>query len=117
MKIDHVQLAIPPESEEAQRPFWIEGLGFDEVEKPQELQGRGGLWLTHGSTNVHLGVEKDHQPALKAHPAFLTPDLDLIAKRLQALKHPPQWDTSLPTVRRFFVSDPAGNRIEIMEDT
>ena len=66
MKIDHIQLAIPEKSEPLCRIFWTEILGFEELEKPENLRGRGGaghLGEQHGPFNrqavaapVKLGV-------------------------------------------------------------
>ncbi len=40
-----MQIAIPEESAERARAFYVELLGFDEIPKPPELASRGGLWL------------------------------------------------------------------------
>src|SRR5262249_39734294 len=44
--IDHVQLAIPPGSEDDCRRFYVNVLGLAEKPKPPVLAARGGLWLT-----------------------------------------------------------------------
>tara|TARA_B110000003_G_scaffold33813_1_gene31270 strand:- start:23 stop:169 length:147 start_codon:yes stop_codon:yes gene_type:complete len=41
MKIDHIQLAIPENSEQLCRRFWAMALGFEELEKPENLRARG----------------------------------------------------------------------------
>ncbi len=41
--IDHIQLAAPKGSEDTARKFIKNILGFDEVEKPEELKKRGGV--------------------------------------------------------------------------
>lgn len=115
MRIDHVQLAIPAGSEDAQRPFWA-ALGFAEQEKPVALRARGGLWFRAGPCAVHLGVADDFRPAQKAHPAFSVPDPDTIAETLSRQGAPVVWDDAIPGRRRFFTADPAGNRIEIVAD-
>src|SRR5262249_48190226 len=68
--IDHVQLAIPPGSEDDCRRFYVNVLGLAEKPKPPVLAARGGLWLMAGAVEIHLGVERDFRPAKKAHPAF-----------------------------------------------
>ena len=35
--LDHVQLAIPPESEASARDFYVDALGFEEISKPPVL--------------------------------------------------------------------------------
>jgi catechol 2,3-dioxygenase-like lactoylglutathione lyase family enzyme len=113
--IDHVQLAAPPGCEEAAREFFGGLLGLRELRKPPALAARGGVWFAVGDQQLHIGVEQDHTPAGKAHPAFAAAsDLDALAERLSAAGHAVLWDDELPGVRRFFVHDPWGNRLEIL---
>jgi len=115
-KLDHVQLAIPPGSEDRCRPFYIDLLGMTEVKKPDILAKRGGLWLRSGAVEIHLGVEADFRAARKAHPGLRVSDLDGLAERLAGAGFAPKWDTDLPHIRRFHVSDPVGNRLEIIAE-
>ena len=116
--IDHVQVAMPAGGEVQARAFYTGLLDFVEVAKPANLAGRGGVWFSAGEVQLHLGVEKEFQPARRAHPAFLTDDLDVLAARLRAAgcvvssDEPP-----LDGYRRIHVADPFGNRIELMEKT
>ncbi len=114
MQIDHIQLAIPAGSEARCRPFWA-AAGFTELPKPAALQARGGLWLRCGQAELHLGVDPAFTPATKAHPGFATADLDTLAKALTDHGAKLTWDTTIPTRRRFFTTDPVGNRIEFLE--
>jgi catechol 2,3-dioxygenase-like lactoylglutathione lyase family enzyme len=41
--LHHVQLAIPPGSEDACRAFYVDTLGMAELEKPAALSVRGGV--------------------------------------------------------------------------
>ncbi|MBJ6125782.1 VOC family protein [Microvirga splendida] len=115
LRLDHVQLAIPAGAEELCRPFYAGMLGMREVPKPAALAGRGGLWLESGSVRIHLGVEENFRPARKAHPAIAVADLDALARLLSEAGHEPAWDDAIPDLRRFYVEDPVGNRIEFME--
>jgi catechol 2,3-dioxygenase-like lactoylglutathione lyase family enzyme len=105
-----VQVAAPPGCEAAAREFYGELLGLVEVEKPEPLRGRGGVWFEQ----LHVGVEQDFAPARKAHPALRVEDLDGVAERLRAAGASVQWDDALPGVRRFYTADPWGNRIELL---
>ena len=49
-RLDHVQLAIPSGGEERARAFYVEVLGFEEVEKPPHLAQRGGAWFRSGES-------------------------------------------------------------------
>jgi catechol 2,3-dioxygenase-like lactoylglutathione lyase family enzyme len=111
--LHHVQLAIPRGKEDEARAFYVGVLGFTEVPKPANLAARGGLWLTSGAADVHLGVEADFRPARKAHPALLVDDLD--AMRVACAGHLLPVDEPLEGYDRAYVADPFGNRIELLQ--
>jgi len=115
--IDHLQIAAPPRCEDAARRFFGDVLGLTEVEKPAPLRARGGVWFAVGEHQLHVGIEEPFSPARKAHPAFRVTGIDELAGRLEAAGHPPRWDNDLPGYRRFYVDDPFGNRIELLEPT
>lgn len=111
--IDHIQLAMPPGGEAAARTFYRDLLGLPETPKPEPLRARGGCWFG-GPVAIHLGVDAEHRPSAKAHPALRCRDLDGVASRLEAGGFAPTWDDALPGVRRCYVRDPFGNRIELL---
>ena len=113
--VHHVQLTAPPGSEAVLRRFYVEVLGMTEVAKPAGLAARGGAWFRSGALELHLGVEDDFRPARKAHPGMLVADLPAYAERLAALGVAVEWDDAFPGYRRCYVSDPHGNRLELME--
>jgi catechol 2,3-dioxygenase-like lactoylglutathione lyase family enzyme len=115
--IDHFQIAGPRGCEGAARSFFGDVLGLAEVPKPETLRGRGGVWFAVGDHQLHVGIEEPFAPARKAHPAFRVTGIDELAARLEAAGHPPRWDDDLPGYRRFYVDDPFGNRIELLEPT
>jgi catechol 2,3-dioxygenase-like lactoylglutathione lyase family enzyme len=106
---------MPASEEETARAFYAGVLGMTEVAKPPVLSQRGGVWFrTHG-VELHLGVEAEFRPALKAHPGFVVYGLDSLAARLDAHGSPPRWDDDFPGHRRFYADDPFGNRLEFLE--
>jgi catechol 2,3-dioxygenase-like lactoylglutathione lyase family enzyme len=113
--VDHVQVAIPRGEEDTARAFYVGVLGLDEVQKPARLAGRGGCWFASGDISLHLGVEDEFRPARKAHPAFLVDGLADLEARCRAAGAEVIDDEGLDTHARFFVFDPFGNRIELME--
>ncbi len=64
---------------------------------------------------MHLGVEADFRPALKAHPAFVVDDLRSIVRDVIAAGFDVQDDEPLDGFDRAYVSDPFGNRIELLQ--
>jgi catechol 2,3-dioxygenase-like lactoylglutathione lyase family enzyme len=113
--IDHVQILMPPGSEDAARSFFGGLLGLQEVPKPEALAGRGGVWFAVGPHQLHVSSEENFAPAPRAHPAFLVEDLDALRRRLEQASVPMRDDVPVDGKRRFHVSDPFGNRIELME--
>jgi catechol 2,3-dioxygenase-like lactoylglutathione lyase family enzyme len=117
--IDHVLIAAPPGCEDEARRFFGELLGLDEVEKPEPLRARGGVWFALGSQQLHIGVDDAFVPARKAHPALRVDaeTLERYAERLAAAGELVEWNESLPDTRRFYTADPWGNRIELLADS
>ena len=112
--IDHVQLAAPPGCEAEARRFFGELLGLEELEKPESLRARGGVWFRIGAQQLHVGVEPEFAPARKAHPAFAASRYDELVARLSSAGVEVVPDDSIPGVRRGYVADPWGNRIELV---
>jgi len=115
LRIDHVQLAMPRGAEDVARAFYAGLLGLSEVAKPAGLAARGGVWFQSGEVRVHLGIEEDFRPSRKAHPAFLVRDLRRLAERLRAAGVEASPDGLMPGHERVYVTDPFGNRLELLE--
>lgn len=110
--IDHVQLAIPVGAEDVARAFYVDVLGLVEVAKPASMAARGGAWFEAGHVRVHVGVEEPFVPARKAHPALR---LHGLAEFIEETGLDATWNDEIPSVLRCHVSDPFGNRIELIE--
>lgn len=113
--LHHVQLAIPPGTEELCRDFWGGVLGMTELKKPPALAARGGCWFRGGDLEVHLGVEEDFSPNRKAHPGILVTSLQALATRLEDHGVSVTWDDNFPGHNRFYAFDRLGNRLEFLE--
>jgi catechol 2,3-dioxygenase-like lactoylglutathione lyase family enzyme len=114
--IDHCQLAAPPGCEAEARRFFGELLGLSEVKKPDVLAGRGGVWFAAGAQQLHVGVDQQFAPAVKAHPALRVrpADLESLAVRLLAAGAEVLWEEDLGGSQRFHTRDPWGNRLEMI---
>ena len=113
--LDHVQLAMPVGQEDRARAFYEGVLGLTEEPKPPHLAVRGGVWFHHGNVRIHLGVDAHFTPATKAHPALVVRNLDALVARCAAAGFTPIDDQPLDGFVRTYVSDPFGNRIELLE--
>ena len=111
-----MQVAAPVDCESDARAFYGELLGLAELDKPEALRGRGGVWFACGDHQLHVGVTSDFSPATKAHPALRVDQavLDPLAERLTAAGSAVQWDDAIPGTRRFYTADPWGNRVELL---
>ncbi len=116
LALDHIQLAIPKDGEAKARAYWCDLVGLGEIAKPQALQSRGGLWLRLAGAELHLGVQIPFTPAQKAHPGLQTDDITSLATRLTQAGHKLTWDTRLSPRKRFFTTDPFGNRLEFLQN-
>ena len=114
--LHHVMIAIPVEGETRARDFYIRLLNLVEVPKPTALASRGGLWLSSGSLDIHLGTDPQFVPARKAHIALIFEDLGQVVALLTSAGHTAsRVESELPGLLRCYVDDPFGNRIELMQ--
>lgn len=113
--LHHVQLAMPAGAEDRARDFYDGVLGLPEVEKPLDLQSRGGCWFRSSAVEVHLGVDPDFRPEAKAHPAFIVDSLGPVAERLEKAGYEVDYDVPIIGFNRFHTRDPFGNRLEFLE--
>jgi catechol 2,3-dioxygenase-like lactoylglutathione lyase family enzyme len=113
-RLDHVQICIPPGEEERAREFYARVLGLEEIEKPDALKPRGGLWFQIADIQLHIGVE-EAQGKSKRHPAFEVEDLEGIREYLRGQSVEIRDEIPVPGLSRFSFFDPFGNRIEFME--
>jgi len=117
IRLDHVQVAAPRREgvEDEARAFYGGLLGMVEIEKPDALKANGGVWFSTGTGELHVGIEEPFSPARKAHPAFQVRDLASLRTVLETASLPTAEAEVIPGVTRFYVYDPFGNRIELME--
>ena len=113
--IEHVQLAMPRGQEDIARNFYSGLLEIPEVAKPSELAKRGGVWFERGMLRIHLGVDPEFRPARKAHPGLLVRGLNTLVGKLRRSGIDVIEAEPLPGFNHVYVSDPFGNRIELME--
>lgn len=115
-RINHVQVTIPTGAEDAARAFYCDLLGLREINKPESLKSRGGLWLQVGEQQVHLGIEDGaDRSRSRAHIAYEVDDLVAWRQRLGAAGTKIEDSIPIPCYDRFECRDPFGNRIEFIQ--
>lgn len=106
---------MPAGGEDEARRFYGSILGLREVVKPDALAGRGGCWFAGSGVAIHLAAESGFRPLAKAHPALLVGDLGAARQSLAAAGVAIEEDDSGLPVRRCYIHDPFGNRIELVD--
>jgi catechol 2,3-dioxygenase-like lactoylglutathione lyase family enzyme len=115
-RINHVQITVPKGSEDAARAFYCGVLGLKEVEKPESLQGRGGLWLAIGDQQIHIGTEDGFdRMTTKGHIAYEVANAAAWRDMLEASGAIIAESVPIPGFERFETRDPFGNRIEFIQ--
>jgi catechol 2,3-dioxygenase-like lactoylglutathione lyase family enzyme len=73
------------------------------------------VWFESNRVKVHLGIDPDFRPARKAHPALLVQDLGALVRKLEENGIAVVEAEPMEHYVHFYVADPFGNRIELME--
>jgi len=107
LRLLHVNLRV--ENLSAAVRFYGEFLGLEPI--PRVDGGGKGAWFRLGSTEVHLAEDPTPQPRSKRH--FAIEVADLSCARREAEQRGAEIDQE--DVGRFWMRDPSGNRIEIVE--
>jgi catechol 2,3-dioxygenase-like lactoylglutathione lyase family enzyme len=116
LSVHHAQITIPGGMEDQARDFYCGLLGLKEIDKPDSLKGRGGLWLQIGAFQVHVSIQDAvERYGLKSHLAYLVDDLEAWRTFLIEAGFHPEQNTPIPGYHRFEFRDPFGNRIEFIQ--
>ncbi|HLY72785.1 MAG TPA: VOC family protein [Planctomycetota bacterium] len=89
--------------------FYAEVLGLEPIARND--RGGKGAWFRLGSTEVHLAEDPIPQPRSRRH--FAVEVSDVAAARREAKEKGVEIDQE--DAGRFWMRDPSGNRIEIVE--
>jgi catechol 2,3-dioxygenase-like lactoylglutathione lyase family enzyme len=112
-RVAHVNLSV--DDVERARHFYGAVLGLTPAPRPTDA-GRAGCWYRLGELELHLSEEAGAENARsKRHVAFEVADLPAWRAHLEAAGAPVEEGRPLAGVQRFFVRDPAGNRLELYE--
>src|SRR5947207_579252 len=110
--IDHVSLVIT--DLERSRRFYRDVLGLKEIAKPRTFDFRV-LWFELGNQQLHLLHRSLADAISPRHFALRVRDVP--AARAYFREHGIRTEetTPIPGADRFFLADPDGNRIEVIE--
>ncbi|MFL9815883.1 VOC family protein [Tolypothrix campylonemoides VB511288_2] len=110
-------MTSPAEKEDAMLFFYSQVLGLTKIPKPPEIKAFGGAWYSLGETQIHISLEKNpSNETSRRHICYQVYNLNAFEEHLRGygIEILPDGNP-IPECRRFFLRDPAGNRIEIAE--
>ncbi len=111
-QIDHVSVVVSDIGRS--RRFYREVLGLREIAKPRTFSFRV-LWFDLGNQQLHLLWKERPDTLSPRHFALRVADLAAARHHFQERGIPTEETTLIPDADRFFVRDPDGNRIEIIQ--
>ena len=127
-RVDHLNVQVPPEKEQEAIQFYEEVMGLKRLKKPDSLGPAGAHFCISEDPwyELHLGVARDTTMAdidknLRNHLGFQVDDLETARKDFEALGMEIDDATAAYSEardfhqERFFIFDPGGNRLEILE--
>ena len=129
-RVDHLNVQVPPDREEEAVSFYRDLIGFRQLKKPDSLGPAGGHFCISENPwyELHVGIARgtsskdlDFKHALRNHLAFQVNDLQEARKRfekegIKIIKAEASYSKDRNFHQdRFFIRDPGGNLLEIME--
>ncbi|HZY85823.1 MAG TPA: VOC family protein [Gemmataceae bacterium] len=111
-QIDHVSVIIT--EVERSRRFYRDLLGLTEVAKPKTFDFVV-LWFDLGNQQLHLLLKDRPDTISPRHFALRVADCAAARAYFRSNGVATQETTPIPGADRFFIADPDGNRIEIIQ--
>jgi catechol 2,3-dioxygenase-like lactoylglutathione lyase family enzyme len=110
--IDHCSVLIT--DVERSRRFYRDLLGLKEINKPRTFDFVV-LWFELGNQQIHLLLKERPDTRSPRHFAVRVTDAEAARRYFQRHGVATEETTPIPGADRFFLSDPDGNRIEIIQ--
>jgi catechol 2,3-dioxygenase-like lactoylglutathione lyase family enzyme len=111
-QIDHVSVLIT--NVDRSRRFYRELLGLKEIARPRTFDFVV-LWFDLGNQHLHLLLKDRPDSESPRHFALRVTDAAAARTYLRQRGIATQETTPIPGADRFFIHDPDGNRIEIIQ--
>jgi len=111
-QIDHVSVVIT--DVERSRRFYRDVLGLKEIPKPRTFDFTV-LWFDLGAMHVHLLLKDKADTLSPRHFALRAADVAAARAWFAGRGVRSEETTPIPGADRFFIYDPDGNRIEIIQ--
>lgn len=117
-RLQHTSVPMPPGGEAQARAFYGAALGLREIPKPAGLAAMTVVWFAANDDGDEVHVFQDEAMASNSsrqHLCLEVDDLEAFAKRLTDLGYETRIPETIHNRPRFFVHDPFGNLVELVE--
>ncbi|HYR76900.1 MAG TPA: VOC family protein [Pyrinomonadaceae bacterium] len=114
--LHHVNVTVAPALEAATKEFYGSVLGLRQVPKPAASR-QSGAWYQIGANQLHLSIEdQSANTASSRHVCLTVDDLSAAEKKFReaGVRIIPD-PRPVPSSPRFYVRDPGGNQLEIVQ--
>lgn len=111
-KLDHVSVLIT--DVERSRRFYRDVLGMREINRPRTFDFMV-IWFEIDGQHVHLLLKDQADTKSPRHFALRVSDAAAARRYFQGQGIATEETTPIPGADRFFIRDPDGNRIEIIQ--
>ena len=115
-QLHHINVTVPAELEAATKDFYGAVLGLEQVPKPAAAR-QSGAWYQIGGNQLHLSVDEETNGSLSSrHICFAVSDLRAAEEKFRdaGVEIVPD-PRPVPGTQRFYVRDPGGNQLEIVQ--
>ena len=111
-QLDHFSVIVT--DLERSRRFYRDLLGLREIARPRTFDFKVA-WFQLGDTHLHLLLKDRPDTISPRHFALRVTDCAAARAFFQGRGVPVQETTPIPGADRFFIADPDGNRIEVIQ--
>jgi catechol 2,3-dioxygenase-like lactoylglutathione lyase family enzyme len=118
VRLQHTSIPMPSGGQAKARDFFGNVLGMSEVPPPSTLDVANLVWFLAGDRGHEVHLFVDNELAAKSaaqHLCLQVDDLDAYRNRFTAAGVAVEETTPIVGRPRFFVHDPFGNFLEIMQ--
>ena len=113
VRLQHVSIPRPPDSEDKTRAFYGDLLGLPEIPAPNSIEAAEVIWFKLGEdAELHCFREEPQGDTSIRHFCLVVADLAAMRQKLNAAGYAPYDVEAIPGRPRFFCRDPFGNIIE-----
>jgi glyoxylase I family protein len=110
--LDHCSVLVTDVA--AARKFYGELLGLKEIPAPKEFDFVA-IWYDLGGTYLHLLLKPERDAVSPRHFCLHVSDIAAAREHVRAKGVRVDETVKIPGAERFFIRDPDGNRIEVLQ--